>query len=196
MLRTRRHWIFDLDGTLTIAVHDFAGIRKMLGLPMGKGILDSISALPAPRARELLAKLDAHEYELACASVVAPGADVLLAGLVERGIRLGIVTQNNLRNLETTLEVTGLRRYFHADGFITREVGAPKPRPDGILRLLSAWSAAADDAVMIGNHRIDLEAGRAAGTATVYVDPSGTFEWSEHADVQVRSLRDMLALLD
>ena len=168
----------------------------MLGLPMGKGILDSIAELPAARARELLAKLDEHEYELACASVMAPGADVLLAALVERGVRLGIVTQNNLRNLETTLEATGLRGYFQGDGFVTRETGAPKPRPDGILRLLAAWDTTPTDAVMIGNHRIDLEAGRAAGTATVHVDPKGIFEWSEHADLEVRSLRDMLALLD
>ena len=74
--------------------------------------------------------------------------------------------------------------------------GAPKPRPDGILRLLAGWKAVPADAVMIGNHRIDLEAGRAAGITTVHVDPSGTFEWSEHADLEVESLRDMLALLE
>ena len=195
MLLTRRHWIFDLDGTLTIAVHDFAGIRRMLGLPKDKGILAAISELPPEHARELLTRLDEHEYELACASVVAPGAQPLLAALAERGMRLGIVTQNNQRNLEITLEATGLRRYFQADGFMTRETSAPKPQPDGILRLLAAWNASAGDALMIGNHRIDLEAGRAAGTATVHVDPSGTFEWSTHADLEFRSLQDMVALL-
>ena len=35
-LLKRKHWIFDLDGTLTIAVHDFNAIRKELGIPEGK----------------------------------------------------------------------------------------------------------------------------------------------------------------
>ena len=28
-----RHWVFDMDGTLTVAVHDFAAIRVALGDP-------------------------------------------------------------------------------------------------------------------------------------------------------------------
>ena len=31
-LLKRKNWIFDLDGTLTIAVHDFNAIRKELGI--------------------------------------------------------------------------------------------------------------------------------------------------------------------
>jgi phosphoglycolate phosphatase-like HAD superfamily hydrolase len=27
------HWVFDMDGTLTIAVHDFAAIREALSIP-------------------------------------------------------------------------------------------------------------------------------------------------------------------
>ena len=28
-----RHWVFDMDGTLPIAVHDFAAIRVALAIP-------------------------------------------------------------------------------------------------------------------------------------------------------------------
>ena len=30
-LKDIRHWVFDMDGTLTVAVHDFAEIRRALG---------------------------------------------------------------------------------------------------------------------------------------------------------------------
>ncbi len=39
----RKYWIFDLDGTLTVPVHDFQGIRKTLGIPRDKDILGFIS---------------------------------------------------------------------------------------------------------------------------------------------------------
>ena len=44
-----QYWIFDLDGTLTIAVHDFDAIRDELGLPAGEPILEAMSKLPRNR---------------------------------------------------------------------------------------------------------------------------------------------------
>ncbi|HIN00314.1 MAG TPA: HAD family hydrolase, partial [Deltaproteobacteria bacterium] len=37
-LLQRKYWIFDLDGTLTVAVHDFNAIRNELGIPAGQPI--------------------------------------------------------------------------------------------------------------------------------------------------------------
>ncbi|HCR31850.1 MAG TPA: HAD family hydrolase, partial [Stenotrophomonas sp.] len=28
-----RHWVFDMDGTLTVAMHDFERIKRELGIP-------------------------------------------------------------------------------------------------------------------------------------------------------------------
>ena len=33
-LQRYTHWVFDMDGTLTIAVHDFAAIRVALDLSL------------------------------------------------------------------------------------------------------------------------------------------------------------------
>jgi phosphoglycolate phosphatase-like HAD superfamily hydrolase len=49
---------------------------------------------------------------------------------------------------------------------------------------------------MVGDYQFDLLAGRAAGTATVYVDPSGEFPFARHADVSVRSLALLAARLE
>ena len=42
-----RHWVFDMDGTLTVAVHDFAAIRVALAIPPEDDILTHLAALPA-----------------------------------------------------------------------------------------------------------------------------------------------------
>ncbi len=46
-LLNRKHWVFDMDGTLTIAQHDFDAIRDELGLPDNLPILESLAAMPA-----------------------------------------------------------------------------------------------------------------------------------------------------
>ena len=63
-------WIFDLDGTLTLAQHDFAAIRRELGIPAEEDILDFIAARPVAERQRLTRQLDAIEHDLA-ASVQA-----------------------------------------------------------------------------------------------------------------------------
>lgn len=190
-----KHWIFDLDGTLTKPVHDFAEIRRMLGLSDDPqhGILEQLAEMPESARAPLVEKLDLFEYELACAAEPSDGAAALLDALREQDVHVAIVTRNNLRNVEATLHATGLDCYFAPQSVVTRETGvAPKPRPDGILWLLERWQANADEAVMIGNHMIDVTAGRAAGTLTVQIDQHGHFEWGRPAHYHVRSLRELI----
>ena len=51
-LASLRHWVFDLDGTLTKAVHDFALIRRALEIPPEADILGHLAALPAGVAQQ------------------------------------------------------------------------------------------------------------------------------------------------
>jgi HAD superfamily hydrolase (TIGR01509 family) len=184
-----------MDGTLTVAVHDFDAIRAELGLQPKKPILEQLALLPESRAKQLFARLDALELELALEARAAEGAVHLLESLAGRGAALGIVTRNTHANALETLRVAGLARFFASDCVIGREAALPKPDPQGIHRLLARWNAAPESAVMVGDYRFDLLAGRAAGTATVYVDPEGTFPFAEHADVSVDSLAALARLL-
>ena len=43
-LRDRTHWIFDMDGTLTVPMHDFAWLHRTLDVPEGDDILATIVA--------------------------------------------------------------------------------------------------------------------------------------------------------
>ncbi|MDN5540541.1 hypothetical protein, partial [Comamonas sp.] len=69
-----RHWVFDMDGTLTVAVHDFAAIREALEIPPSDDILTHLAALPAAEAAAKHAWLLEHERDLAIGSQAAVGA--------------------------------------------------------------------------------------------------------------------------
>jgi len=187
------HWIFDLDGTLTVAVHDFDALRRELGLPLGRPLLEAVAERPAAEAAALGRRLHALECELVAATGPADGALALLTSLQARGARLGILTRNARDIALDTLRHCALDAFFDPAHVIGRDEAAPKPSPAGILRLLEAWGARADDAVMLGDFRFDLEAGRAAGVATVSVDPSGAHPWRALADRCVDSLSELCA---
>jgi len=194
-LQERDSWIFDLDGTLSVAAHDFAGIRRELGLPPGEPILEELSKLPETEAARLTERLDQIEWDLACRAEPARGVMALLQVLSSGGVRLGIVTRNSHRNALRALQSCGIEAFFKPCCVIGREAARPKPHPESVLKLLSHWDARPEQAVVVGDYQFDLLAGRAAGTATVHVDPSGEFPWEEHADVQVRGLDALRAVL-
>jgi phosphoglycolate phosphatase-like HAD superfamily hydrolase len=48
---------------------------------------------------------------------------------------------------------------------------------------------------MVGDYVFDLEAGRRAGSATVYIDPTGEFPWQDSADLPITNLAEITAML-
>ncbi len=74
-----RNWVFDMDGTLTVAVHDFAAIRVVAGYPGRARHPHHLAALPADEAAAKHAWLLEHERDLAIASTAATGAVELVA---------------------------------------------------------------------------------------------------------------------
>ncbi len=187
-----RHWVFDMDGTLTVAVHDFAAIREELGIPEGQPIVKTLNALPQEQAQPLRKRLQEIEADLAVQAQPAPGVQALLTSLKVRGCRLGILTLNSKENAWLTLETLGLAQFFEPEAVLGRWCLAnPKPHPDGIHRLLDHWNTDAQDAVMVGDFLWDLKTGRAAGLPTIHVDPSEAFPWPELTDLPVTSLEDL-----
>lgn len=192
----RRCWIFDLDGTLTLPVHDFPAIRVALGMTEGDtDILRFLSSLPPDEAATGHARLTEIEYELAERTAAAPGAGRLLEQLFRRGARVGILTRNTREIALHTLGQIGLKGYFTSDDILGRHEAAPKPHPEGIEKLLSAWGNVPDETVMVGDYLFDLQVGRAAGTATIHVDSSCTFRWPELADISVATLEELVEVM-
>lgn len=192
-LADRRCWVFDLDGTLTHPVHDFDAIRVRLGIPAGELILEWLGAQPAPKAAPLYAELARIEAELVDRTTAQPGCGELLEALCADDCRLGILTRNTRENALRTLERIGVAHCFAPEDVLGRDEAPAKPDPGGIRTLLARWGGAPEAGVMVGDFRLDLEAGRAAGTATAHFDPAGRFAWPELADVRIRALPELLA---
>jgi len=195
-LADRKFWIFDMDGTLTVAAHDFGAIRTELGLPQGRPILEQISEMPEARAKEILARLDGIEMEIARRARPHPGARELLEALTRRGVRLGIVTRNSHAIALETLHRCGLAGFFRPEFILGRDACNPKPSPDGIRRLLEMWKASPAEAVMVGDYLFDIQSGREAGTATIYVGEAEKNEWSAGADARAADLHEVRRLLE
>ncbi len=194
MLHTRTCWIFDMDGTLTESLHDFPAISRALGLPDDEPILEALAKLPDDEAADRNRQLNQIELEIAHQATPQPGAYELLSDLKEQGRQVGILTRNTKAIAHETLAACGLAEFFAPNDVLGRSCCPPKPQPDGILQLLSAWSATPAEAVMTGDHKFDLVAGRNANAMAVYLDPTGEFPWQQYADHSIQSLKELRQL--
>ncbi|MBB4598821.1 HAD superfamily hydrolase (TIGR01549 family) [Xanthomonas arboricola] len=187
-----RHWVFDMDGTLTEAVHDFALIRRALEIPPEADILHHLASLPAEQAAAKHAWLLEHERELAHAAQPAPGAVALVRALQAAGCRLGMLTRNARALAQVTLQAIGLHDAFAWDDIVGRDEAAPKPAPDGLQYFAQRWAVEGTALVMVGDHHNDLACGRAAGACTVLVNTPGD-PWPGLADWRLQDCTQLLA---
>lgn len=187
----RRCWVFDLDGTLTVPKHDFAYIRKTLGVPDGKDILGYLAELPEEQSQPMHQWLDQIELDIARQTEAATGVVEFIEELERRGTQMGILTRNTQKHAALSLEVIGIRRYFPLPSILGRDEALPKPDPDGIMQLLSLWQGDSTETVMVGDYLYDLQTGRAAGTATIHVDNTRQFHWPALTDLGVGTLVEL-----
>lgn len=180
--------IFDFDGTLAVLNIDFQlmrerffdllnlfGIQKELikeryVLEMINEVYLILSERNPSQANDFYRR--AHqilkEVELQAASEgkLIPGIEATLKSLREKGIKVGIVTRNCG---EAVLKVFP-NLYDHCDIFISRDsIGRVKPHPDHLNSVMKGLHLSGEEAVMVGDHPIDIQAGKKAGMKTVGV---------------------------
>ncbi|WP_369942966.1 HAD family hydrolase [Xanthomonas medicagonis] len=190
-LRGVRHWVFDMDGTLTCAVHDFALIRRALGIPEQADILEHLAALPVEQAAAKHAWLFEHERALALQAVAAPGAVALLRALRGAGCTLGVLTRNAQELARVTLREIGVEHLFEDASILGRDEAPPKPHPGGLQQLAARWGVASRSLVMLGDHEYDLQCGRHAGATTVLLHADNP--WPALADLHFADCAALLA---
>lgn len=181
--------IFDLDGTLTRPFLDFARIRAAIGLP--EPLLESMLALaPGPERDRAFATLDAFEAEAAERSELNEGARELIDGL---RLPAGLVTRNSRASALRTLRKHGL----DFPVVMTRDDAPPKPDPEPLLRICAHFGVAPADALMVGDFRLDVLAGRRAGTRTALLTNGRAASWLPEAppDHVVAGLAEVALLL-
>ena len=181
--------IFDLDGTL---VDSLEAISKLANLAFEELGMDTYSpemcrtlighgvagiadkALPEGSSPELKEKLVAvirkyyekyWDYNLH----LYAGISELLDGLTEKGILLAINTNKDQRFADETVEKT-LKNWKFTN--ITGAVdGKPrKPKPDGIEAILHEHGIKREEALYIGDMRVDVETAKNAGVYSVFCE--------------------------
>jgi phosphoglycolate phosphatase len=173
--------VFDLDGTLVLSRHDFRRMRaEVIRIAERHGVVPGHLSLDQPihrlveAAREDLRvagvpdgelwrfeaeynrTIDAIEMEALPRTVARAGASSLLAELVRRGFRTGLLTRSSETFARSALRATGLDGYFAY--LRTRSSPGPaKPSPEALLHLLHEMGVPLDRALYVGDHLIDAE---------------------------------------
>ncbi len=212
-------FIFDLDGTLVDALPDIrANVNqalKVLGYEFELS-LEETKPYIGGGARQLAASIldkgmddpaimalyhtfsDIYEQHPADFSKVFPGVMETLDTLKAHGIPMVCVTAKPVRARVQVLECLGLSSYLvyalsPEDGF------ARKPSPDMLLECCRVIGVKANDSVMVGDTRFDMEAGFNAGCHTVCYCEHGYQALPHVFEGRVMRLKmftDLLSLVD
>lgn len=158
-----------------------------------EAILAALDPPPDPtRLRERLA-----ESAASVAPVAAVPLGPLLEALLARGMVLGLVTNDGEAAARAQLRTVGVETRFHTIlGYDSGHGAKPDPGP---LRAVAALNGLTPDAmVMVGDSPRDLEAGRAAGMATVAIrsDLVAEAALAPLADGMLDDVAALLAWLD
>jgi phosphoglycolate phosphatase len=180
--------VFDFDGTLARLNIDFpimrSSIRRLMRdfqIPCDEikvpHILEMIDACgvylnesrPADatafrsRAYELVTRM---EIEAADEGVLFDGTRMLLADLASRSILTGVVTRNcRIAVLKVFPDIA-----YHCQVLLTREdTEHVKPHPEHLRSALRILGVLPTEAIMVGDHPLDILLGRETGTYTVGV---------------------------
>lgn len=150
-----------MDGTLTRPTLDFPAIRAAVGVP--EPLLENMMAMPPGRDRARAFEiLERFEDEAADVSELNAGAREVLEFLSGRSIPLGLLTRNSRRSTERTLAKHDLRFGI----CVTRDDAPAKPRPEPLWKICETLGVAPVHALMVGDFKFDVLAGRNAGTRT------------------------------
>jgi len=216
--KTLRAVIFDLDGTLVDTADEFVPVVQALRAEHGREPMDParIRASVSNGARALVSlgldmSEDAPEFEynrlrllelysevLGTLAAPYPGIVSLLAELQAQGIAWGISTNKPRAFTAPLLAKLGIQP---PPGSVVcpDDISNRKPHPESLYRNCRDLHCAPHEAIYVGDHLRDIEAGRRAGMYTIaasygYIeagdDPLG---WGANAHAQ--SSTDLLELI-
>jgi phosphoglycolate phosphatase len=180
--------IFDFDGTLAVLNIDFSLMReRIFDLMRGYGIRDEtiqekylleitdevyqILWEKNPSGAEAFYQEShhiLHEVEMKAAGEgrLIPGTQATLKRLREKGIKIGIIT----RNCEDAVRKVFPEINDFCDVFVSRNsVKKVKPHPDHLTYVMKSLEISGEEAVMVGDHMIDVQAGKRVGMKTIGV---------------------------
>ncbi|AQA19449.1 phosphoglycolate phosphatase [Halioglobus japonicus] len=208
--------LFDLDGTLVDTAAEFVVVVQQLRAEHGLDTMDPerIRASVSNGARALVnlslgIDFDAPEFEskrlrllelyaevLGTAAAPYPGIRDLLDAFAERGIRWGVATNKPRAYAEPLLPRIGL----DCPSLVCPDdVQDRKPHPESLYLNCRELDCAPHEAIYVGDHLRDIEAGKRAGMYTIaaaygYIEPGdNAADWG--ADVVAARSEDLYSLI-
>ena len=206
--------IFDLDGTLVDTADEFVVIVQALRAEHGREAMDPqrIRASVSNGARALvslaldmaedsagfetqrLRLLELYSGVLGSVARLYPGIAELLGELERRNVSWGIATNKPRAYTAPLLERLNLQPQ-PGSVVCPDDVTERKPHPESLLRNCRELGCNPDQAIYIGDHLRDIEAGRRAGMYTIaaaygYIEP-GDDPYSWGADAHADSSADL-----
>ncbi|XP_050373673.1 haloacid dehalogenase-like hydrolase domain-containing protein At2g33255 [Argentina anserina] len=183
--------VFDMDGTLTVPVIDFAAMyRAVLGEkeyvriraenPSGIDILHHIDTWSSDKQRKAYETIADFERRGLDRLQIMPGAAELCGFLESKNIRRGLIT----RNVKGAVDLFHERFRLSFAPALSREFRPYKLDPAPLLHICSAWEVDPSEVMMVGNSlKDDVACGKRAGAFTCLLDEVGRYDSPEYANV-------------
>ncbi|XWS13948.1 hypothetical protein CRYUN_Cryun36dG0082600 [Craigia yunnanensis] len=202
--------VFDMDGTLTVPVIDFAAMYKaVLGdddykrvkaeNPSGIDILHHIENWSPNKQRKAYQIIADFEKQGLDRLQIMPGAAELCGFLDGKKIRRGLIT----RNVKEAVDLFHQRFGMMFSPALSREFRPYKPDPAPLLHICSTWEVQPNEVMMVGDSlKDDVACGKQAGALTCLLDEKGRYGSQDFAkldltpDFKVSSLNEVYSLLE
>lgn len=184
--------VFDLDGTLTVPMLDFAQIRRDIGMAEETmAILEFLETLPDDERRRRYEILLRHEAEAAERSTLSAGVRELWQFFQRKAMKTGLVTRNSIESVHLFRR----RHDIHFDAVVTRELAPPKPSPVPLLMAVELMNLEPHDVVYVGDFEMDRLTGEAAGILTYIVRHHADIKDGGPDDLRIERLLDLIPII-
>jgi HAD superfamily hydrolase (TIGR01509 family) len=191
--------LFDFDGTLTKPGSiDFNLIKRAIGCPVESFILEFIETLDDQiQKKKAISALENFETKAADCSEPNNGAEELLLYLRSSGINTGIISRNSLESIRRSFHNFKKIKFSDIDVIITRDDPVkPKPDAEGVILAAKKLKVDVGQLIMVGDFLFDIQAGKNAGSTTVFLDNGLEHDFSvpdsDYTISQLDELKDVI----
>ena len=206
-----KDFIWDFDGTLydtypvmtqalLTALHQFnirdidkAALYRDLKIHSVRSAVQDFADQYQLSANELTATYHQIEHQNQQAPKPYPGAKAVLEAVIAHGGRNFLDTHRD-RTVYDYLAQNGLADYF-SGGVDASQDFPRKPDPSAINAIVQQYQLTPSTTAMVGDRRLDIDAGVNANVQTIYFNVDG-YNDAPNATYQVEQLTDILPLIN
>ena len=189
---TIRGVIFDMDGTITAPVFDFAGMKAEANVG-DHDVLEYMLRATGAEQERIQRVMQKYEDAAAAKAKLNPGARSVLTHLMRKRLPMALLTRNSRRSVNTVCRKLRLKFDF----IVTREDGPHKPAPDSILQIVRRWNVSPHEVLMVGDYKWDVLCAKNAGApCVVLVNGDELPDWAREANYVIKRLTELIPIVE